>query len=365
MLERNWHRKPFEFTNKAINYRTPNNKHSACVIASIILSMTTLITACSGTGETPSAPTTSSSQTDAAPTGHEQNTENSSIEEFALAPSINSNEHSHEDLRPKPKTLWQPTADTPLIWDWQIGHLTPQPNKDVDVYNIDIDTEPEALHALKATGAKLICYFSVGTIEDWREDANQFPAELIGERYEQLPGERWLNYKEIDKLAPIMLARLDRCAARGFDAVEADNVDAFNYETRNKAGEVIRIGTNFQITEADTVRYVRWLAEAAHERNLAIGLKNAEAIAADIVNDIDFMVTEECILYDWCSAASVIIENNKPIFAAEYIDFPGTQSLSYVCEQATTYGFFASHFETTLNNSYFIPCKHEQATSPN
>lgn len=256
----------------------------------------------------------------------------------------------------EPGVWWQPNLSEPLTWDWQIGHLNPQPNLGVDVYNVDIDADPRAIQILRNTGAKLICYFSVGTVENWRSDADRFPAELIGERYEQLPGERWLNYKEIEKLAPIMLDRLDRCAAKGFHAVEADNVDAFNYETRNEAGEVINIGTNFDITEADTVAYVRWLAQAAHERGLSLGLKNAEAIAEEVVDDIDFMVTEECILYDWCDAAKVIVENNKPVFAAEYIDFPGTQSLSYVCQEAAKYGFYASHFNTQLNNGYFTAC---------
>lgn len=256
----------------------------------------------------------------------------------------------------KPLTWWEPSADTPLKWDWQIGHLNPQPNPNIDVYNIDMDTDPTALQTLANTGAKLICYFSVGTVENWRDDADQFPPSVIGERYESLPGEKWLNYKQIDLFAEIILARFDRCAKLGFHAIEADNVDAFNYETRNALGEVIRIGTNFNITEADTIAYVRWLADAAHSRGLALGLKNAEAIASEVVDVIDFMVTEECILYDWCDAVKVVIENNKPVFAAEYIDFPETESLSYICQAAQQYGLFASHFHTTLNNAYFANC---------
>lgn len=302
-------------------------------------------------------------QADTAPTDTEQLSNQASDAQAPCnrRPCLNDSAEAGIVLTPSPSndypdTWWQPTADTPLTWDWQIGHLTPQPNANVDVYNIDIDTDDTARRALANTGAKLICYFSVGTVENWRDDADQFPALVIGERYEQLPGERWLNYKRIDLLAPIMLARFDRCARLGFHAVEADNVDAFNYETRNARGEVIRLGTNFKITEADTIAYVRWLAEAAHSRGLAIGLKNAEAIAEEVVDVIDFMVTEECVLYDWCDAATVVIEHNKPVLAAEYIDFPETQSFSYVCQAAQSYGFFASHFKTSLNNAYFAAC---------
>lgn len=259
----------------------------------------------------------------------------------------------------EPKTWWQPEATPVLRWDWQIGHLKPVPNHDIDVYNVDIDTDPSALEALRNTGAKLICYFSVGTVETWRPDANQFPPGIVGEHYAQYPDESWLNYREIDQLALIMLARLDRCAARGFHAVEADNVDAFNYETRNTDGKLVQKGTNFALTKADTITYVRWLADAAHARGLAIGLKNASSIIDDVIEDIDFMVAEECILYNWCDEAHRVVQHNKPVFAAKYIDFDETGNLSAICKTAAKYGLFASHFRLTLDNTYFAACERQ------
>lgn len=57
-----------------------------------------------------------------------------------------------------------------------------------------------------------------------------------------------------------MGARMDVCKQKGFDAVEPDNMDG--YQNR----------TGFRITYARQLRYDTFLAEAAHERGLAIAM---------------------------------------------------------------------------------------------
>ena len=109
----------------------------------------------------------------------------------------------------------------------------------------------------------MICYISVGSHENWRTDADQFPEEVLGKKYEGWSGERWLDIRRIDLLAPIMLARLDDCAAKGFDAVEPDNMQIWDNDT------------GFPLTYDDQLRYALWLADEAHKRGLAIGQKNA------------------------------------------------------------------------------------------
>ncbi len=65
-------------------------------------------------------------------------------------------------------------------------------------------------------------------------------------------------------LAPLMRARLDLCQAKGFDAVEPDNIDGYQVDG----------GTGFPLTAGDQLRYNRWIAAEAHCRGLSIGLKN-------------------------------------------------------------------------------------------
>jgi hypothetical protein len=160
----------------------------------------------------------------------------------------------------------------------------------------------------------------VGSWEDWRPDKDQFPAEVIGNDYEGWPGEKWLDIRQIDQLAPIMRARLDLCRERGFDGIEPDNIDAYTADT------------GFPLTADDQLKYNMWLANEAHKRGLSIGLKNDSDQAADLEPYFDWALTEDCFAQDWCEQMSVFIQAGKPVFAAEYTDSGIT--LDQFCPQA-------------------------------
>gem|GEM_PF-6595113 len=56
-------------------------------------------------------------------------------------------------------------------------------NKDVDVYVIDLfDTNISQVKTLQSKGKKVIAYFSAGSYEDWRTDANSFKNPIIGKK---------------------------------------------------------------------------------------------------------------------------------------------------------------------------------------
>ena len=59
-----------------------------------------------------------------------------------------------------------------------------------------------------------------------------FPPPSLGRPLEGWPGERWLDVRALDVLGPIIERRLDLCARKGFDGVEADNVDALRQPQR-------------------------------------------------------------------------------------------------------------------------------------
>jgi hypothetical protein len=180
---------------------------------------------------------------------------------------------------------------------------------DAEVYDIDLfDNDASVVAALHAAGRKVVCYISVGSWEDWRPDADQFPSEVLGEDYEGWPGEKWLDIRQIDALAPILRLRLDLCAARGFDGVEPDNMEVLGNET------------GFPITYADQLAFAIWLANEAHARGLAIGQKNAPDMAADVQPYFDFAITEDCFYYGWCGQMTPFLEAGKPVFAVEYTD---------------------------------------------
>ncbi len=200
---------------------------------------------------------------------------------------------------------WKPSPG--LTWQWQLDEEL-DTSVEAEVYDIDLYVDQEDIDLLHDRGVKIIGYLSVGSWEDKRPDAGEFPPEILGNDYEGWPGEKWLDIRQIDKLAPIMRARLDLCAAKGFDGVEPDNIEIFDNNT------------GFPLTYQHQLRYAQWLTDEAHQRGLAIGLKNAPTMVADSISYFDFAITEDAYLFDWISSMQPFIEAGKPVFAAEYTD---------------------------------------------
>jgi hypothetical protein len=122
-----------------------------------------------------------------------------------------------------------------------------------------------------------------------------------------------------------MLARLDICAAKGFDGVEPDNMQIWDNDT------------GFPLTAEDQLHYALWLAEEAHKRGLAIGQKNAADQVKDLVNVYDFAISEDAFYDNWAMDMLPYIQAGKPVFAAEYTDMPG--DFQEFCRQSDELGF--------------------------
>ncbi len=223
------------------------------------------------------------------------------------------------------ETRWQPAPGT--SWQWQLSS-SPETLLDVDAYDLDgFDTSKATVDRIHANGGKAICYISVGSWENWRPDKGRFPDRVLGRDYYGWPGEKWLDIRELDALAPIMGARMDVCKEKGFDAVEPDNMDG--YQNR----------TGFKITYAQQLRYNEFLAAAAHERGLAIAMKNDPDQVKDLVDDFDFAITEDCFDQNWCGEMSPFVDGGKAVLAAEYTD-TGAR-LSRFCDEAERLRFDA------------------------
>lgn len=214
---------------------------------------------------------------------------------------------------PTPGTLisiasgwWQPIPGL----SWQVQYVDEiDLSVRADVYDLDLfETTAEQIKALQAQGAKVVCYVNAGAWENWRPDKDDYPDEVIGAVYAGWPGERWLDIRQIDALSPILRARLDLCAVKGFDGVDPDNLDGFTN------------ATGFDLTAEDQLAFNRWLAAEAHQRGLGIGLKNDPDQASLLVAHFDWATTESCFAEDWCYLLSPFIETGKPVIAIEYTD---------------------------------------------
>jgi hypothetical protein len=172
--------------------------------------------------------------------------------------------------------------------------------KEADVVDIDLfETSASRVARLKAQGKRVICYMSAGSWEEWTPDHNKFPSSVIGNDLDGWPGEKYLDIRSA-AVREIMKKRLDLCKKRGFAAVDPDNVDSFEIGNR----------TGFPLTKADAIAYLKFLATEAHARGLAIGLKNATEIARDLLDDMDFAVTEDCFDQGWCPTSRNFIKMN-------------------------------------------------------
>jgi hypothetical protein len=160
-----------------------------------------------------------------------------------------------------------------------------------------------SLHALSK---KAVCYIDVGTWEKWRPDAKSFPTSVLGKPDAGWPGERWLDIRRTSVLLPIMKKRIDMCAAKGFDAVDPDNVNGFE----NPSG--------FPLTRAEQYSYDRAIAALAHADHLAVALKSFASGAKDLQPHFDFVVDEQCATYQECMSFSSFVTNDKPVFDIEY-----------------------------------------------
>ena len=107
-------------------------------------------------------------------------------------------------------------------------------------------------------------------------------------------------------LAPILEGRLDLALAKGCDGVEPDNVDGFSNST------------GFDLQPSDQLAFNLWLATAAHERDLSIGLKNDLGQVSDLVDAFDWVLVEQCIEFDECGGVKDFVSAGKAAFAAEY-----------------------------------------------
>jgi hypothetical protein len=197
--------------------------------------------------------------------------------------------------RPKPGVTWQ----------WQLnGELNTE--YDVALYDIDVfDTDTKTIQALHKAGKKVICYFSAGSYEEWREDAREFDAALLGKELDGWAGERWLDIRDT-RLHAIMEARLDLAHSKGCDGVEPDNIDGYTNDT------------GFPLTAADQLTYNRYLAAQAHKRGLSIALKNDLNQIKELEPYFDFHINEQCHRYNECNRLQPFIDADKAVLNAEY-----------------------------------------------
>lgn len=222
--------------------------------------------------------------------------------------------------------VWCPAPST--SWQWQLSGALDL-RVDAAMFDLDLfDVTTEQISGLQAQDRVVICYFSAGSHEDWRPDADQFPPAAIGSPLDGWPGERWLDIRDAD-VRTVLAARLDLAVDKGCDGVEPDNVDGY----ANDSG--------FELTADDQLDFNRWLADQAHQRGLSIGLKNDLDQVEALLPHFDWALNEECMAYDECDRLAPFVDAGKAVFHVEYVDelAQGPELAAEVCPDALARSF--------------------------
>jgi Glycoside-hydrolase family GH114 len=211
------------------------------------------------------------------------------------------------------RACWYPPhldrTGRPMRWDWQIGRVTPLERTGanaVDIYDIDgFLTTPAEIRAIRtgwpaATLAhpRTVCYLDLAW-EDYRPDGStparggRFPADTLGNVYYGYPQERWLDFRRLDALKPMLRARLAMCAAKGFDAVELDDIDSFD-----PPGE-----TGFHLTPGDAQNFLAYALNQTHRDGMTALWKNSPLLSWWGRRYSDGAVVEECYAFAPCFSA--------------------------------------------------------------
>lgn len=236
------------------------------------------------------------------------------------------NSTSNQQQSDKTTSWWVPPPIS--SFQWQITDEPIDQSVAAEIFDIDLfNNDKTVISSLHNRGKKVICYINVGTWENFRQDKDDFPKEVLGKSYNKFEDERWLDIRRIEIIGPIIKKRFDTCRDKGFDSVEPDNLDGY------------LVDTGFTITLQDQLKYNKWLANEAHKRGLSIGLKNNPDLANELEPFFDWALTEDCFIQGWCEKMSIFTKKGKAVFTTEYTD-TGAQ-LDQFCPKAQTLKFNA------------------------
>lgn len=92
-----------------------------------------------------------------------------------------------------------------------------------------------------------------------------------------------------------------------------------------------------------TCSYNTWLADAAHDRGLSVGLKNDLGQVDELEPFFDFAVNEQCFQYRECNRLQPFLDAGKNVIIIEY-----ERSLDQLCGRAEELGAVAMRKRLSL-----------------
>ena len=196
-----------------------------------------------------------------------------------------------------------------MRWDWQIGRVAPLERtgaRAVDIYDIDgfLTTRgpgagaPHDLAGEHAAHPRAVCYLDLAW-EDYRPDGEPVAGRLPGRGARpgllRLPAGAVGRRAPRARLKPCSTRASRMCAAKGFDAVEIDDIDSFDPPST----------TGFHLTPGDVQNLLAHVDNAHPPAGMTALWKNSGLLAWWGRRYTDGAVVEECYQYDECFSAQL------------------------------------------------------------
>jgi len=184
----------------------------------------------------------------------------------------------------------------------------------------------------------VVCHIDTGAIALDDPDARKFPGfeaappdrpiapspgSVIGWSTID-PTKRFLDLREASRAlwSATIFKRIELAKQLGCDAIEGDYDDQIGQDT------------GFLVGGADVVAAYTSVAAQAHLRELSAGQKNGNLLTPGLVDLFDWMLIERCGEFDDCDTARPYIDQNKTVFALDYVlDADGGVDLTIACSR--------------------------------
>jgi len=212
------------------------------------------------------------------------------------------------------EAVWQPKTGT--TWNIILNKGSFDINKEkAQVIDIDLHSNSaEDIQKYHDAGKKVVCYFSGGTLEDFRPDKEEYLKVdgLVKNGYKQWEGENWLDFRK-EGIKPLITNRMKLAVEKKCDGIDVDNLDGCQDKTVKKKW-------SNPLTKEDTITFAKWLSATAHELGLSIGLKNSLFMIDEVGEDFDFAINESCATngYPECHLYKKFLDSGKAVFGITY-----------------------------------------------
>ncbi|ORX34622.1 hypothetical protein BCR36DRAFT_314168 [Piromyces finnis] len=209
---------------------------------------------------------------------------------------------------------WMPPQGA--TWNYVLEGKVDLSKEPAEIVDIDYKTESSIITNIHNANKKVICYFSGGTLEDFRSDKSKFYeiSNLVRNEYEEWAGENWLDIRK-EGLKPLIKNRMQEAITKKCDALEVDNLDGWQQDE-------VKSWSN-PLTKEDTIKFAKWLGQTAHDMGISIGLKNALFMIDDVSDYFDFAINESCatLKNPECHLYKNFLNKGKAVFGISYQNF--------------------------------------------